>query len=90
MTRREFIGITSTGLGGLWLGSNMSLFAHAGTGSAAFELLYRMFQDPDRKHSIRPFWFWNGKLTGEELGLQMRQMAEHGVYGAYAHNRDGL
>jgi hypothetical protein len=48
------------------------------------------FENPDRKYSIRPFWFWNGNLTGEELSGQIRQMAEHGVYGAYAHNRDGL
>ena len=52
--------------------------------------LYQKFLDPDRKYSIRPFWFWNGALTGEELGRQIRQMVENGVYGAYAHNRDGL
>ena len=30
------------------------------------------------------------QLTGEELKRQIHQMVEHGVYGAYAHNRDGL
>jgi len=59
-------------------------------GSVAIELLYKSFQDPDRKHSIRPFWFWNGKLEAEELGRQIREMVEHGVFGAYVHNRDGL
>jgi hypothetical protein len=39
---------------------------------------------------MRPFWFWNGKLSGEELSKQIRQMVDHGVFGAYAHNRDGL
>ena len=58
--------------------------------SGALAALYQKFLDPDRKYSIRPFWFWNGTLTGEELGRQIRQMVEHGVYGAYAHNRDGL
>ncbi len=57
---------------------------------AALAALYQKFLDPDRKYSIRPFWFWNGTLTGEELGRQIRQMVENGVYGAYAHNRDGL
>jgi hypothetical protein len=58
--------------------------------STELENLYKKFQDPDRKYSIRPFWFWNGELKGEELGKQIREMVEHGVYGAYVHNRDGL
>jgi hypothetical protein len=58
--------------------------------SAPLAALYAKFVDPDRKYSIRPFWFWNGALTGEELKRQMQEMIDHGVYGAYAHNRDGL
>ena len=52
--------------------------------------LYRAFFDPGREFSIRPFWFWNGPLEAGELRRQMKQMIDHGVYGAYAHNRDGL
>ena len=53
-------------------------------------LLYKAFQNSDRQYSIRPFSFWNGKLDGKELDRQIRLMVEHGVYGAYVHNRDGL
>ena len=90
ITRRHFLGITATGLGGLWLGEPWPARANTAPSAAAFEELHKRFQDPERKYSIRPFWFWNGKLDGEELGKQIRQMVEHGVYGAYAHNRDGL
>ena len=90
VTRRTFIGVTATGIGGLWLGNPREFPASPPAGSPVIESLYRSFQDPDRKYSIRPFWFWNGKLDGEELSRQIRQMVENGVYGAYAHNRDGL
>jgi len=52
--------------------------------------LFRGFQNPPREFSVRPFWFWNGKLDAKELDWQIRQMVEQGVYGAYAHNRTGL
>jgi hypothetical protein len=89
ITRRDFLGVTATGLAGLWLGEPWGPATDTAP-TAAFEELYRRFRDPDRKYSIRPFWFWNGKLDGEELGRQIRQMVEHGVYRAYPHNRDGL
>jgi len=90
MTRRSFLGITATGLGGLWLGDAWPLQANPDRGSGSFESLYKAFAEPDRKYSIRPFWFWNGKLDAQEINRQIRLMVEHGVYGAYVHNRDGL
>jgi hypothetical protein len=91
MTRRSFLGITATGVGGLWLGDAWpTQAAGAALAAGSFESFYKAFADPDHKHSIRPFWFWNGKMEGEEISRQIRFMAEHGVYGAYAHNRDGL
>ncbi|HZO99961.1 MAG TPA: glycosyl hydrolase [Terriglobia bacterium] len=90
INRRTFLGITATGLGGLWLGGPNKAQAGGPNSSAAMLSLYKAFRDPDRKYSIRPFWFWNGKLTGEELARQIRQMVDQGVFGAYAHNRDGL
>jgi hypothetical protein len=90
MTRRDFLEVTGAGLGGLALKDGSMLSAQPGELSGELAALYQKFLDPDRKYSIRPFWFWNGALTGEELGRQIRQMVEHGVYGAYAHNRDGL
>ena len=92
ITRRDFLGITATSVGSLWVGDAWSTQAKSPVRQPTdeFEALYQHFQDPDHKYSIRPFWFWNGKLDGEELGRQIRQMVEHGVFGAYAHNRDGL
>jgi hypothetical protein len=54
------------------------------------ERLYRSFQDPPREYTIRPFWFWNGKLDAGEVEWQIEQMISQGVYGAYVHNRTGL
>src|SRR5271157_2306209 len=90
MTRRDFLEVTGAGLSALALKDGSMLSAQPAELSGALAPLYQKFLDPDRKYSIRPFWFWNGKLTGEELGRQIRQMVENGVYGAYAHNRDGL
>ena len=90
ITRRDFLGWSAGGMGTLWLGEEWPAAAKSPAAAKPFQALYQLFQDPDHKYSIRPFWFWNGKLDGEELGRQIRQMTEHGVYGAYAHNRDGL
>ncbi len=90
MTRRDFLEVTGAGLGSLALKDASMLSAQPEELTGPLAELYAKFLDPDRKYSIRPFWFWNGALTGEELGRQIRQMVEHGVYGAYAHNRDGL
>ena len=90
MTRRDFLEVTGAGLGSLALKDGAMPATQPAELTGPMAALYQKFVDPDRKYSIRPFWFWNGKLTGEELGRQIRQMVEHGVYGAYAHNRDGL
>src|ERR1700733_9111170 len=90
MTRRRFFGIAAAGIGGLALGPAWPQSADTELPANGFGALYRQFHDADRKYSIRPFWFWNGKLESGELRRQIEQMVEHGVYGAYAHNRDGL
>ena len=88
MTRRDFLEVTGAGLGSLALKDSSMLTAQSGEISDSLAPLYQKFLDPDRKYSIRPFWFWNGALTGEELKRQINQMVENGVYGAflsYAH-----
>ena len=90
ITRRGFLGLTAAGIGGLALGPAWPRMEGLQTPSGSLAPLYRQFVDPDRRYSIRPFWFWNGKLEGEELRRQIKQMVDHGVFGAYAHNRDGL
>jgi hypothetical protein len=37
-----------------------------------------------------PFWFWNGKITKQELRWQIREMAEQGVKGFFIHLRQGM
>ena len=89
ITRRDFLGITGTSIGGVYLGS----LAHLPAGfspARSFEALHAGFQQPDHRHSIRPFWFWNGELDGERIQEQIRRMVEQHVYGAFLHARDGL
>lgn len=52
--------------------------------------LYRGFRDPPREYTVRPFWFWNARLDGDEIERQIREMVAKGVYGAYVHSRNGL
>ncbi|MGD0112578.1 MAG: glycosyl hydrolase [Armatimonadota bacterium] len=89
-TCRRYLGIAATGLGGLWLGDGSTMSAHASSAASPLDALYSRFQDPDREYSVRPYWFWNGKLEAEEIERQIRQMIGQGVYGVYVHNRDGL
>ncbi len=90
ISRRNFLELTALGLSSLAVGPAWSLDGQAGAASGNLQTLYNQFKDPERRFSIRPFWFWNGKLDGAELRRQIKQMVDHGVYGAYAHNRDGL
>ena len=69
----------------LGLGVSVCLAADPGV-----DALYQEFKDPPRVNTIRPFWFWNGKLDAAEVNRQIEEMAAHGVYGAYVHNRTGL
>ncbi len=66
------------------------ILTFAPAASAASGDLYSQFQDPPHTYTIRPFWFWNGKLDAKELGRQIDEMVSQGVYGAYVHNRTGL
>lgn len=51
---------------------------------------FKLFQDPPKTYSVRPFWFWNGVLDAREVDRQIREMVSQHVYGAYVHNRTGL
>ncbi|MGH9402702.1 MAG: glycosyl hydrolase, partial [Terriglobia bacterium] len=90
INRRGFMEVTALGLAGVAMGPAWALGGQQGSSGNGLQSLYEKFEDPDRRYSIRPFWFWNGKLEGGELRRQIKQMVDHGVYGAYAHNRDGL
>ena len=45
---------------------------------------------PQIPPGIYPFWFWNGRLTADEIHWQVRQMAEQGIRGFLIHSRQGL
>ncbi len=47
-------------------------------------------RNPPRSCTQIPFWFWNGPLRPEELGRQLKEMAEKGVYAAMPHPRYGM
>jgi Glycosyl hydrolase 2 galactose-binding domain-like/alpha-L-rhamnosidase len=60
------------------------------TSGRGADALFQGFQDPPRKYSPEPFWFWNGKMEGEKVAEQVRQMVDQHVFGAFLHARDGL
>ena len=45
--------------------------------------------EPGREFSLGPFWFWNDKLSEEEIARQLDDFCEHGVYGFVIHPRGG-
>ena len=87
VSRRTFLGLSALSIASLITSRGWSQPSSTQGWDTS---LYRSFLDPDREFSIRPFWFWNGRLDAAELRRQMKEMIDHGVYGAYAHNRDGL
>nr|WP_295683387.1 glycosyl hydrolase [uncultured Lachnoclostridium sp.] len=44
---------------------------------------------PSNQYRMKPFWFWNGELTCEEIDVQLRQMKEQGLAGAFICPRQG-
>ena len=39
---------------------------------------------------FHPFWFWNDRLSADEIRWQIREMARAGMRGFYIHSRQGL
>lgn len=48
------------------------------------------FQNPPAKYRIKPFWFWNGDITKEEVTRQLKEMAEKGLGGVFICARQGM
>ncbi len=44
---------------------------------------------PTMRQRIKPFWFWNGELTEEEIDRQLKEMREQGLGGAFICARQG-
>lgn len=52
--------------------------------------LMELLNAPDREFTPVPFWFLNGDLRDEEIRRQLKDFADHGVYGVVLHPRIGL
>lgn len=48
------------------------------------------FKDPHPRYRPMPFWFWNSKLTEEEISRQIAMMHDAGLGGFFIHARFGL
>ena len=48
------------------------------------------FQNPPASYRIKPFWFWNGDITKEEISYQIKEMAEKGLGGIFICARQGM
>lgn len=51
---------------------------------------YNKFLNPSHEYTTVPFWFWNDKLSYEELTSQLKLMVEQKVYQCVIHARNGL
>ncbi len=52
--------------------------------------LYDLFRDPPSAYRQTPFWFWNHRITQDDLSWQIEQMHEKGLGGFVVHARHGL
>ena len=50
----------------------------------------KAFRNPPADCRAAPFWSWNGNLDPAETRRQVRDMADHGMGGAFLHARGGL
>lgn len=48
------------------------------------------FRNPPAKYRIKPFWFWNGEITKEEISRQIGEMARGGLGGVFICARQGM
>lgn len=48
------------------------------------------FKNPPARYRIKPFWFWNGEITKEEISRQIGEMARGGLGGVFICARQGM
>lgn len=48
------------------------------------------FKNPPVRYRIKPFWFWNGDMTREEISRQIGEMADKGLGGMFICARQGM
>jgi hypothetical protein len=89
MKRRAFLGLFGTGvvpLAGRGLTQNAKLPERAG-GEIR---LPAEWQNVPMEFSMAPFWFWNDRLSEQELARQLDDFQAHGVHAFLIHPRVGL
>ena len=64
--------------------------SHGLISSCRADDLLSQFQNPPHEFSVMPFWFWNDRLSEEEIQRQIADFEAHGVYGFVIHPRVGL
>jgi len=94
INRREFLkvvggGMAATALSGSAL-MGVAVPATAKRTEDAKVALPEGWLEPGREYSLGPFWFWNDRLSEEEIARQLDDFCEHGVYGFVIHPRAGL
>ena len=46
--------------------------------------------DAEQLRGFTPFWFWNDRLSSDEIRWQVSEMARKGIRGFFIHSRQGL
>ena len=95
---RRFISWTAGGVAALLLAATVPLVAAAspsGTGQTGWDakpgrLDPAAFHNPPATDRPHAFWFWNGKLTEDELSRQLDEMKAKGIEEFFIHPRQGL
>ena len=91
MNRRKFLGVLGGGLTTAALSKGALVTEEkSSTGSEIRREFARGWRNPSREFSQAPFWFWNDRLTEDEIIRQMGDFRAHGVYGFVIHPRAGL
>ena len=90
INRRGFLGLVGTGIaGGTWPASFQVHGASTSQKNGGVELPARWLE-PSPEFSLAPFWFWNDRLSEEEIARQLDDFKAHGVYAFVIHPRAGL
>ena len=87
MDRRDFL--TVAGLGAISAADLLKAAASKNASQPLVELSAGWCR-PGAEFSMAPFWFWNDRLTEDEISRQMADFRDHGVYAFVIHPRVGL
>ncbi len=88
MNRRSFLGLVGVGAPAILLRRvERAKASAAAEGKTGF---LKDWMDPGLEFSQAPFWFWNDRLSEEEIVRQIEDFRAHGVYGFVIHPRAGL